>query len=122
MISHSNGVDIVEVKRIERAILKYGFRFLNRVFREEEVDYCMKRARRYHHLAARFAAKEAFLKALKSGKRRWRDVEIGVGKNGEPRIKLHGGYRELIREEEVALSLSHSEGYAIAVVTILKHG
>jgi holo-[acyl-carrier protein] synthase len=120
MIYHSNGIDILEVGRLERAVLKNGYRLLRRIFRDNEINYCARKINKYQHLAARFAAKEAFFKALKTNKIRWKDVEIYNKDWGEPYIRLHGTYSSLVKEEDISVSLSHSKGYAIAVVTILR--
>jgi len=97
---------------------RYGQRFLNRVFTPGEIEYCRGRA---PNLAARFAAKEAAMKALGTGFRgvAWKDIEVIRARSGAPSIKLHG--RAEIRAQrlglqEMALSLSHSRDYAVASV------
>ena len=120
MIYHSNGIDILEVRRFKEIVLKNGHRFLKRIFRDNEVDYCEKKRNKYQHLAGRFAAKEAFFKALRTKKIRWRDVEIYNGDCGEPKIKIYESYLSLVKERDIMLSISHSKDYAIAIVTILK--
>jgi holo-[acyl-carrier protein] synthase len=114
----STGVDIIEIPRIRRVLERYGQRFLNRVFTPGEIEYCRGRA---PNLAARFAAKEAAMKALGTGFRgvAWKDIEVIRARSGAPSIKLHG--RAEIRAQrlglqEMALSLSHSREYAVASV------
>ncbi len=114
----TTGVDIIEIERIRRVLERWGQRFLNRVYTEEEASYCRGRP---PNLAARFAAKEAAMKALGTGLRGvgWKDIEVVRGAGGEPSIRLHG--RALLRAEklgveEMALSLSHSRDYAVAFV------
>lgn len=116
------GVDIIEIERIEQAITRHGDRFLRRMFTPAEQAYCQsggeQRARR---LAARFAAKEAALKALGLGLRevRWTDVEVVRAESGAPSLHLHGRLAEIARERGVTrlhLSISHSRDYAIAQV------
>lgn len=116
------GVDMIEIDRIEQALARHGDRFLRRMFTPVEQAYCQsggeQRARR---LAARFAAKEAALKALGLGLRqvRWTDVEVVRDDGGAPSLNLHGRLAEIARERGVSrmhLSLSHSRDYAIAQV------
>lgn len=111
---NSVGVDIIEVGRIERAIRRWGERFLGRVFTPAELELCRKRPA---SLAARFAAKEAVMKAL-GGAQRWREIEVLTGSRGQPRLRLWG--RARARAErlglELAVSLSHCREYAIASV------
>ena len=109
MIFH--GVDLIEIGRIERALKRWGEKFLSRIYREEEVG-------RVEELAARFAAKEATIKAL--GMRvPFRDIEVRNDRRGKPFIMLHG--KALRRAKELGIrrweiSLSHSRELAIASV------
>ncbi len=119
------GVDIIEIPRIKRVSERYGERFTKRIYTEAELAYCRGRA---PQLASRFAAKEAVMKALGTGIRgvRWRDIEV-IRKRGQaPTIQLHGTAlkrAELIGLDHLALSLSHSEVYAVAsVVGDSEHG
>jgi holo-[acyl-carrier protein] synthase len=107
------GIDIIEVERIARA---YGRnkKFLSRVFTQNEINYCMNKKNKFQHLSARFAAKEAFFKAL--GKRiRWRDIEIINQPSGKPEIRIHD---PTISFSKIHVSISHLEKYAIAIVII----
>ena len=113
-----SGVDIIEIPRIKAVADRYGARFLRRIYTEGEVAYCRGRA---PQLASRFAAKEAVMKALGTGIRgvRWRDIEIARKPGGPPTIVLHG--TALARAERLglghlAVSLSHSQEYAVAFV------
>ena len=114
------GVDIIEIPRIKGVLERYGHRFLNRIFTPNEIAYCRERA---PNLAARFAAKEATMKALGTGIRGvgWREIEVTRKRGQAPEILLHG--RALKKADElgvvqVALSLSHSNDYAIASVVM----
>ena len=112
------GVDIVEIDRIASAVERWGERFLNRVYTEGELAYCQGRAER---LAARFAAKEAVMKALGTGLRGvgWRDVEVVRPRGQAPTIALHGRAVERAQAldfQQLAVSLSHSRAYAVASV------
>ncbi len=120
---HGIGIDIVDVQRLEQAIRRWGKRFVERVFTPEEIKYCSGKATPYNSYAARFAAKEAFIKALKSS------VpiplkEIGVINrgSGQPEIRLYGNagvlFAEIVRNGRIHLSLSHDRGCSIASVVI----
>jgi holo-[acyl-carrier protein] synthase len=115
----SVGVDIVEVDRIGRAIERWGDRFLVRVFTGSEISYCRGKARAAESFAVRFAAKEAFAKALKVGKAAiWREVEVARGESPRPALVLHGGARALAGARRLDLSLAHAASHAIAVVLV----
>ena len=114
----STGVDIIEIPRVRLVFERYGQRFLDRVFTAGEIAYCRGRA---SNLAARFAAKEAAMKALGTGVRgvAWKDIEIVRQESGAPSIQLHGRAKnraEHLGVQEMALSLSHSREYAVASV------
>jgi holo-[acyl-carrier protein] synthase len=117
------GTDTVEVERVRRAVdhPQWGERFRLRVFTAGEIAYCCKRARYAESFAARFAAKEAVMKALGTGYGRgvwWRDIEVVRG-SGRPSIVLHGGalrHAASLGAERWHLSLSHTAGHALAHV------
>jgi len=108
------GVDIIEVRRIDGAVRRWGERFLARVFTPAEVELCRRRP---GSLAARFAAKEAVMKAL-GGAQRWREIEVLSGARGRPVLRLRGNARARARRLglELAVSLSHCREYAVASV------
>jgi holo-[acyl-carrier protein] synthase len=109
----------VDVRRIAEAILRFGDRFLERIYTPAEVDYCLRRARQAESFAVRFAAKEAFAKALKVGKASiWREVEVVRSEGPRLSFQLHGKARSLVGERRVDLSLSHAQTHAVAVVLI----
>ncbi|HYR51905.1 MAG TPA: holo-ACP synthase [Candidatus Dormibacteraeota bacterium] len=115
----SVGVDIVEVGRIAEAIERWGPRFLERIFTPTEIAYCSPRARAAESFAVRFAAKEAFAKALKVGRVSiWREVEVVRSEGPRPAVKLHGTARALVGTRRVDLSLSHAATHAVAVVLV----
>jgi holo-[acyl-carrier protein] synthase len=115
----SVGVDIVEVRRVEKAIERWGARFLDRVFTRSEIDYCRGRAREAESFAVRFAAKEAFAKAVKVGKVAiWREVEVVRSEGPRPTILLHGSAQSLLGARRIDISLSHAATHAVAVVLI----
>ena len=112
------GVDIIEVSRVGGVVARYGDRFVRRIYTEGEIAYSRGRA---PQLAARFAAKEAVMKALGTGIRgvRWRDIEVVRRRGRAPSIKLHGtalARAERMGIDNLALAISHSESYAVAFV------
>lgn len=120
------GIDIIEVKRV-REVLERTPRFADRVFTAAEREYCEGRGVvAAQHYAARFAAKEAALKALQTGWRggiSWQDVEIAARKSGAPYLIFNGLVQKLFEESEataVHLSLSHTSEHAIAEVILEK--
>jgi holo-[acyl-carrier protein] synthase len=108
------GVDIIEVKRVE-TLIKKNTRFITRVFTETEISYCSSKANQYQHFAARFAAKEAFFKAL-GQKINWTDVGIKNLPSGKPVLDIRAGINLPYRKAEV--SISHLKEYAIAAVIL----
>lgn len=118
------GADIAEVSRLREAIERHGERFVERVFTPREIDYCRRHRNSVERFAARFAAKEATMKALGTGWRRgitWRDIEVSNAKSGKPQIHLTGKALEIFRSlggGRVLLSLTHTEDYALAQVII----
>lgn len=118
------GIDIAEVPRIADAMARYGDRFLRRIFTEDEIQYCDSKANRVERYAARFAAKEAAMKALGTGWShgvRWRDIEVRRQPGGRPTIAFHGKAAEFAAKlgaAHVALSLSHTKEQAIAQVIL----
>ena len=118
------GIDIAEVPRIGESIERFGERFLRRVFTEEEIRYCDSKANRVERYAARFAAKEAAMKALGTGWNRgvrWRDVEVFRQPGSRPTIKFHGRAAEFAHKlgaKNIALSISHTPEHAIANVIL----
>ena len=122
----SVGTDIIEVYRI-RETLERTPRFAGRVFTERERDYCdAKGAASFQSYAARFAAKEAFLKALRTGWRgriTWRDIEIFNDEFGAPRLEIRGAAREILDgfgADKIHLSMSHTAEHATATVILEK--
>jgi holo-[acyl-carrier protein] synthase len=113
------GVDIVEVRRIASAIERWDSRFLDKIFTPGEIAYCRGKAMEAESFAVRFAAKEAFAKALKVGKAKiWREVEIVRSEGPRPAILLHGAAREMTGPRKIDLSLAHVATHAVAVVLI----
>jgi holo-[acyl-carrier protein] synthase len=116
----SIGIDIIETGRIESAIKRWGKRFLNRVYTEAELEICQGRV---PSLAARFAAKEAVMKALGTGAKgiSWREIEILADGNGKPLVKLHGRAKnkaEQLNLSEFSVSLSDTNQHAVAAAIV----
>ena len=119
----SVGVDIVELWRVKGVLERYGQAFLDRIYTPGEQAYCRGRI---PQLSARFAAKEAVMKALGTGTRGvgWRDIEVTRRRGRAPQIALHNRGRaraERIGMTQVAVSLSHSRDYAVASVVMDVH-
>ncbi len=116
------GVDIIEIARIQESIETTKEKFLERVYTKSEIEYCeSKNKAKYQHYAARFAAKEAFFKAISEsfGKYEiaWRDIEVTNNVKGRPEVHLRN--KEIPQIESIDISLSHCKEYAIANVAIL---
>lgn len=120
----SVGNDIVENSRIRESYEKFGERFLGRVFSEEEVSYCLSKKDPIPHLSARFACKEAFIKAieLENGKvLEMKEIELSGNFFGKKNLALHGKAKELFLQKgytEISVSISHTEMYSTAVVVL----
>jgi holo-[acyl-carrier protein] synthase len=118
------GIDIAEVPRIAASIARFGSRFLNRVFTEGEIKYCDSKVNRTERYAARFAAKEAAMKALGTGWNhgvRWRDIEVKRLPGGRPTLAFYGKAAEFAAKlgaRNIALSLTHTEDEAVAQVIL----
>lgn len=118
------GVDLAEVDRIRAAAERFGRRFVERIFTPAEIAYVERKANRYERYAARFAAKEAGMKAIGTGWRhgvRWRDFEVANLPSGKPTLLLHGRaalFAERLGVKSVALSLTHTSETALAHVIL----
>lgn len=118
------GIDIAEVPRIAESIKRFGDRFIARIFTENEIRYCDSKANRVERYAARFAAKEAAMKALGTGWNHgvtWKDVEVSRQPGGRPTILFHGKAAEFAQKlgtKHVALSLTHTKEFAMAQVIL----
>jgi holo-[acyl-carrier protein] synthase len=114
------GIDIVQVERIARVIKKWGPRFTNRVFCEGEISLCESARNPAMCFAARFAAKEAFSKALGTGIRRlsWKDIEVVHDRMGKPHLIVRGKSKTILKDRIVDVSLSDTETLATAIVII----
>jgi holo-[acyl-carrier protein] synthase len=118
------GVDLAEVPRIRASIERHGERFLKRVFTPLEIAYVERKANRFERYAARFAAKEAGMKAIGTGWRggiTWQDFEVANEPSGRPKLRLSGRAAEVAAElkvRRIALSLTHTAEHGMAFVVI----
>ncbi len=118
------GIDIVDINRIERLMARWGDVFLDRVFTEKEIVWCQRRTRPPECFAIRFAAKEAFLKAIGWGLRngiQWTDIEVENDLMGKPSFSFHRKAKEVLenlRIQKALLTLSHDRPYAVAHVLL----
>jgi len=116
------GTDIVEIIRIQNSYDKYGERFLKKVFTPTEIEYCEQfGAKKFLNYSARFAAKEAFSKAIGTGfSQGFKFLEVGVRneKSGKPFFELTGSAFEKYKDFVFELSLSHSDNYSVAFVVM----
>lgn len=121
-----SGLDATEISRIAGAIERYGERFVQRVFTDEEIAYCRRRRDAASSFAARFAAKEAAMKALGTGHSRgvfWRSIEV-VRHGGPPRLRFHDGAAARFASMGATgslLTLTHSRELAIAHVLLIRN-
>jgi holo-[acyl-carrier protein] synthase len=117
------GNDIIEIARIKAILARYPDRFLDRILTPYEQDYCLKRREPALHLAGRFAAKEAVVKALGVGFAQglsWRDIEIRNDSKGKPIVFLSPFATELFGDLNILLSISHCHHYATAFAIWLR--
>ena len=120
------GVDLVNIKRMEGVIDRWGDRFIRRVFTLDEMEICYNRPYPPSAFSLRFAAKEAFSKALGRGMKkglRWQDIEVFHFPGGRPGLKVHGRSSEICKENEITgfhLSLSDEGEYGTAMVVLEK--
>ena len=123
----SNGIDIIDIRRIKKTIDKYSYRFKNRCFQADEIKKSESRVKSVESYAKRYAAKEACAKALGTGLARgvfWKDIEVQNDQFGKPKIKLHNKALKFLEnlsknnECSIEVSLSDEINYAIANVII----
>lgn len=118
------GIDVVEVDRIASSFAQFGERFVRRILRPAEFDYCLSHKDPEKHIAARFAAKEAVSKAFGTGigtALGWHDIEVVRKSSGAPYIVLHGAGERLLTQsgaKRIHLSLTHTAAHAAAVAIL----
>jgi len=120
------GIDIIEVSRIQKELSKENGGFKAKVFTKNEIDYCEPKATKAQNYAARFAAKEAFFKAMGSGWSNgfaWTEVEVAKDAAGKPYIITHGKVKEFMSKNQISnvhVSISHIKETATAIVSLEK--
>jgi len=116
------GIDIVRIERMTRVVGKWGKRFLERVFTEDEISYCYAKKEPYLSLAVRFAAKEALIKAIGPvSPVSLTDIEIVNVEMGKPILRVKGKLESILKEKLIKkahLSLSHEHEYGVACVVL----
>jgi holo-[acyl-carrier protein] synthase len=118
------GIDLAEVDRIRKAIERHGRRFTDRIYTATEIAYVERKANRYERYAARFAAKEAAMKAIGTGWRRgvrWQDFEVANLPTGRPTLRFHGVAAQIadsLGVRSIALSLTHTAEQGLAIVIL----
>jgi len=118
------GVDLAEVPRIRAAIEHHGSRFIERIYTVLEIAYVERKANRFERYAARFAAKEAGMKAIGTGWKRgvtWRDFEVANLPSGRPTLRLYGVAAQVAQQlgvRQISLSLTHTAELAMAHVIL----
>jgi len=118
------GIDVEQVARVREAMERHGRRFVDRIFSPAEIAYVERKANRYERYAARFAAKEAGMKAIGTGWRRgvrWLDFEVANLPSGRPTLRIHGAAEKIaegLGVRNIALSLTHTTEQAMAIVIL----
>src|SRR5689334_8181467 len=118
------GTDLAEVPRIRASIERYGTRFIERIYTPAEIAYVERKANRYERYAARFAAKEAGMKAIGTGWKRgvrWQDFEVTNLPSGRPTLRFHGVAAQIadsLGVRNIALSITHTADQGLAIVIL----
>jgi holo-[acyl-carrier protein] synthase len=118
------GVDLAEVHRIRASVERFGERFVRRIYTAAEIAYVERKANRYERYAARFAAKEAGMKAIGTGWKRgvtWQDFEVANLPSGKPTLRFHGVAAQIAHRlgvRNVSLSLTHTSELGMAHVIL----
>jgi holo-[acyl-carrier protein] synthase len=118
------GIDLAEVPRIRASIERFGDKFIQRIYTPAEIAYVERKANRFERYAARFAAKEAGMKAIGTGWKRgvrWQDFEVANLPSGKPTLRLHGVAAEVadrLRVRSISLSLTHTAELGMAHVIL----
>jgi holo-[acyl-carrier protein] synthase len=118
------GVDLAEVSRIKASIERYGEKFIRRIYTPAEIAYVERKANKFERYAARFAAKEAGMKAIGTGWRRgvtWQDFEVANLPTGKPTLRLHGvaaRFAEKLGVKNISLSITHTAELGMAHVIL----
>ena len=115
------GIDIIEIERVKQSIEETDGKFCERVYTEKEIEYCeSKKIQKYQHYAARFAAKEAVLKAISQLLEskfdiEWKEIEILTDEDGRPYVNI---LKQGLNIDNIDISISHCKTYAVASVVV----
>jgi holo-[acyl-carrier protein] synthase len=126
IVTFGVGIDVIEVSRIQKEISKEDGGFKTKVFTQGEINYCETQSTKAQNYAARFAAKEAFFKAMGTGWSNgyaWAEVEVARDSAGKPYIITHGKVKEFLKQNRISnvhVSLSHVKETATAIVSLEK--
>jgi phosphopantetheine--protein transferase-like protein len=122
-----NGIDIVEVERVQALKDRWNDRFLNRLFTEKELAYANGKKTTAEHLAARIAVKEALIKAFSEYEKKylgsWKDIEVSNDQSGRPYVTVYGNFKKVKEKRklgQIIISASHTHKYAVASVILTK--
>ena len=119
-----SGIDLAEIGRIRHSVDRYGVRFLSRIYTAGEQAYCFRKRNAAESLAARFAAKEAGMKAIGTGWKRgvrWQDFEVTNLPSGRPTLQFHGEAAKIAGQlgvRNIALSVTHTAAQGVAIVIL----
>ena len=114
------GIDVIEIERFKKTMERSKL-FKNKLYTEKEIEYCEAQGNPILHYAARFCAKEAVMKALGTGWAEgvsWTQIEILNNPSGEPYVNLYGKTAQIVGQQKISISLSHSKTIASAVATL----
>lgn len=117
------GNDIIEIERIQKSINKYGSKFLDKIFTNQEKEYCLKYNEAARHFSGRFAAKEAIVKALGCGFRNgvtWLDIEIVNDSLGKPLVSISSYLNQMFGDVKIMISISHCKEFATAFAVVVR--
>lgn len=120
------GVDIIEIERINKSLKRFPGQFEEKVFTQNEIDYCRSKADPSKHFAGRFAVKEAVMKSLGKGMGQsmdWKDMEVLNKESGQPVLRIQGRGKDLfdnLRLKEILISISHSDSHAVGQAIAVK--
>lgn len=120
------GVDIIEIERIKKSLKRFPDQFEEKVFTQNEIDYCRSKADPSKHFAGRFAVKEAVMKSLGRGMGQsmdWKDMEVLNKETGQPVLRIQGRGKDLfdsLRLKEILISISHSKSHAVGQAIAVK--
>jgi holo-[acyl-carrier protein] synthase len=115
------GIDVVEIPRMEQTMQRWGNVFLKKIFTDREIAYAQARKNTVHHIAGRFAVKEAVAKAMSTGWGggfRWKDVEVENSPTGKPNVVLNGNVKKRLSGSIIHVSISHADRVVVACAVI----